>query len=152
MGKDLVDGEIATLLQAFVGQTISRVRRVHFDYRGDIDFSRGSIEITAGTLVAWFHGSGGHVLARQGPWIDVFADPTEEDMQIVAQWGKASAFDMTDSPDYASIVGHQVESATPTTVSHRDLEFGQGFDMTTDAGMLRGWDESDEFYVVVLPR
>jgi hypothetical protein len=75
--------------------------------------------------------------------------PAEDAPRFVEQDGMYRQFDMTGSPDYACIVGHEVLAITPIREDYRDRLVG--FAMTTDSGTLRAWAEGDEFWVEVRP-
>ena len=147
---EFVGDECLALLSDLIGQTVRRVRRINWDFHGDVDFDRGDLEITADRSVVWFDqaADGSQLRGRRGPWVDPFEGSSPE---FAEQYGHFSPIDVTESPEYESIIGHEVASVSLLGRPILSGRFTQifGFDLATRAGTLRAWVSLDEFYVGV---
>jgi hypothetical protein len=102
------------------GCRVTRIRRIHFRFRGIVDLDRGAIEISAGefTVVLDAAANGQNLLAVRGPWLGDSATDTASSAKELDPIGTFAVLDETDSPEYAGVSGHPIISIRPMIRYH----------------------------------
>jgi hypothetical protein len=119
-----------------VGRTVTRVRRLHYVYRGETNAVDGPIELAFGDgSVAMIDASADWRLEFYGaPWIDPFQEPiSESDRAYVERYGKWAAMDVSGTTPYDRLVGGTIRQATPQI---NDLMELTGLLVRTDDAVL----------------
>lgn len=96
-------------LSAVEGRVVVQIRRVHYEYQGDVDWGKGPLELTFldGSSVVFDAAGDGYTLKiRKGPWLDPFAEPlSQENREFVEKHGKWTAFDVSHTSPYETFIG-----------------------------------------------
>jgi hypothetical protein len=107
------------LLEGHLGSSVSRIRRLLYVRKGDVNEKAGPLELAFDDASVFLldGGSDGESLtADQGAWIDPFQDPLSEDnKRFVLESGKWTAFDVSDRPPYSRFIGSELRSVQPIT-------------------------------------
>jgi hypothetical protein len=99
-----------------VGRTITRMRRLHYVYRGETNMMDGPIELTfSDGFVVLCDASADWRLDFYGAaWVDPFEQPGSElDRTYVDRYGKWTAFDVSGDVPHSWLVGGTVRQAIP---------------------------------------
>ena len=107
-------------LADLVGSRITRVRRVHYVYRGVPDTDFGPLELTFGSRSVLFDNAadGETLCVRAAAWEDPLAEPlSAESRAFVEQSGKWAAFDVSAVGAFATFIGDVLASAAPASAS-----------------------------------
>lgn len=104
---------IHEVLVRAVDQVITGVRRVYFEFGGQLDRSRGALELTFddGSVVVLDSGADGELLRVDAvAWRDPFEGRLdEENRAFIAEYGKWTGVDARDEPRFAALIGQHVE-------------------------------------------
>ena len=133
------------------GGHVEAIRRTFYVYQGTVDRDSGWIELTIDGRAVLFrgHSDGCHLRAIPGHWIDPLEGSlSEENAEFVERHGKFEAFDVSSDLPYSQVIGHTIADMVPLTDLHGQVI---GFQLTAADTVLRGWVESDEFYVLFAP-
>ncbi len=135
-------------LADLVGSQITRVRRVHYLYRGVPDTDFGPLELTFGGRAVLFDNAadGETLCVRTKAWEDPFAEPlSEENRTFVEQSGKWAAFDVSAVGAFATLIGDVLASAEPVLAESGHLT---GMILrTAGGGVIRVDVEADELFL-----
>jgi hypothetical protein len=96
-----------------IGSRITRIRRVHYVYRGVPDTDFGPLELTFGDRFALLDNAadGEALRVRAQAWEDPLAEPlSEENCAFVEKSGKWAAFDASAESAFATFVGDVLAS------------------------------------------
>lgn len=147
-------GQTVTVLEAVrsltgvVGQRITRVRRVHYVYRGVPDTDFGPLELTFGGRVRLLeNGADGEALrVREEAWEDPFAGPlNDENRAFVSKAGKWTAFDVSATGAYSTLIGGVLVRVEPVLADYGKVT---GMILRTDrGGIVRVDVEADELFL-----
>jgi len=99
-----------------VGRRVTRVRRLHYVYRGETNTVDGPIELTFGDgFVVLIDASADWRLEfYRGAWREPFRQPLSElDREYVDRYGKWAAVDVSGTAPYGSLIGGTIDQATP---------------------------------------
>jgi hypothetical protein len=137
-------------LQACTGRTITGIRRVWFEIRGQYDQTVGPLEITfdsGDTVVLDAAANGQSLVVKLGTWEDPFEGKmTPENRQFVQASGKWSAVDVRHESPYVDLVGERLTCVTPISVEQDDVI---GAIMTIGKHEVRAEVEADNLVVNV---
>ncbi len=135
-------------LQACTGRTITSIRRVWFEIRGQYDQTVGPLEITfddGATVVLDAAANGQSLVVKLGTWEDPFEGKmTPENRQFVQSSGKWSAVDVRHESPYLDLVGERLTCVTPISVGVDDVT---GAIMTIGKHEVRAEVEADNLVV-----
>jgi hypothetical protein len=135
------------LVRAHVGSTVTRIRRIHYEFQGTLDREQGDTELWFGDRVLWFRcASNGQSLrvVRQG-WKDLLAPPlTPENQAFVKECGREVAVDVSGEPPYAALTDQVLEEIEPLLDQWQHLV---GVRVRAGAGNLRIYVDGDELLV-----
>jgi hypothetical protein len=93
---------------ALVGQTVTRIARVLYEYKGEIDPVDGALELELDGHVVLFDGDadGERLRIRERAWEDPFKEPlSRENEEYVAEHGKWRLVDYSQQDPYTGFVG-----------------------------------------------
>lgn len=99
-----------------VGRVMTRVRRLHYVYQGEVNASDGAIELTFGdgSVVMCDSAADWTLEFYDAAWVDPFGGTlSESDREYVERYGRWSACDMTGEAPYSWLVGQIVRQAVP---------------------------------------
>ncbi len=135
-------------LQACTGRTITGIRRVWFEIRGQYDQTVGPLEITfddGATVVLDAAANGQSLVVKMGTWDDPFEGKmTPENRQFVRSSGKWSAVDVRHESPYGDLIGERLTGVTPISVGQDDVT---GAIMTIGKHEVRAEVEADNLVV-----
>lgn len=104
--------EASETLMELHGRVITSVHRTFYVYRGDVDESRGAIELHFSDVTTLFldgDPDGSSLRVRSSPWRDPFSGEfSPENRDYVERSGKWTRFDVTNRPEYSSTVDEEV--------------------------------------------
>ncbi len=101
---------------ALVGREITRIRRLHYVFQGEVNTSDGPIELTfADGLVLMCDAAADWTLEAYGAaWVDPLPEPlSESDRSYVDRYGRWCAYDVTEQPPYGGLANQTVQQAIP---------------------------------------
>jgi len=105
---------VLDVLVRAVGRVITGVRRVYFEFGGELDRSRGALELTFddGSVVVLDSGADGELMrADEVAWHDPFEGHLdEENRAFIAECGKWTAVDARDESRFAALIGRRVKA------------------------------------------
>jgi hypothetical protein len=132
-----------------IGSYITRVRRVHYVYRGVPDTDFGPLELTfdGGRVVLLDNAADGETLrVWTEPWEDPFAGPlSEENRAFVETSGKWTAFDISAVGAFAAFIGDVLASVEPVLAGTGKVT---GMILrTSGGGVIRVDVEADELFL-----
>lgn len=135
-------------LAAAIGSPITRVRRVHYVYRGVPDTDFGPLELTFGRDTILLDGAADGETLRvcTTKWEDPFAGPlSDQNEAFVERAGKWTAFDVSGAGALATLIGDVLASVEPVlgesgNVTGMILRTGRG-------GVIRVDVEADELFL-----
>lgn len=131
-----------------IGSRITRVRRVHYVYRGVPDTDFGPLELTFGDRVVLLDNAsdGEELRIRTEPWEDPFVEPlSEEDRAFVETSGKWTVFDVSTAGAFASFTGDVLTSVEPVLAGTGKVT---GMILrTSGGGVVRVDVEADELFL-----
>ena len=133
----------------FVGRAITRIRRLHYVFRGEVNTRDGAIELTfADGAVVMCDAAADWALEFYGAaWVDPFSEPlSDSDRAYVDRYGRWSAFDVTDQMPYCRLAGQTVRQAVPQFNDLLDLT---GLLLRTDDTVLELQDWAGELRAMV---
>ncbi|WP_424189069.1 hypothetical protein ACOBQX_11825 [Actinokineospora sp. G85] len=137
-------------LDALVGKTVRRVRRVHYvEPGGEPDTESGFMELSAddGFVVLFDSGADGEsirVEARE--WVDPFREPLSvENREFVRRHGKWTVFDRSGAAGYAHLIGNTVVAVHQTGAGDRVT----ALDIVLDRCFLTLEVRADELRVLI---
>lgn len=119
-----------------VGREISRIRRLHYVFRGEANTRDGAVELTFsdGSVVMCDAASDWTLEFYGAAWVDPFGEPVgEPDQAYLDQFGRWSAFDVSDQMPYSWLLGRQVRQSIP---QFNDLLELTGLLIRTDGPVL----------------
>ena len=119
-----------------VGREISRIRRLHYVFRGEANTRDGAIELTFsdGSVVMCDAASDWTIEFYGAAWVDPFEEPlSESDRAYLDRFGRWSAFDVSDQMPYGWLIGRQVRQSIP---QFNDLLELTGLLIRTDVAVL----------------
>ena len=99
-----------------VGRAISRVRRLHYVFQGEVNASDGAIELTFsdGSVVLCDADTDWTLKFFGAAWVDPYHEPlNDSDRAYVERYGKWSAYDVTEQAPYSWLAGEIVRQAVP---------------------------------------
>ena len=99
-----------------VGREITRIRRLHYVFQGEVNASDGPIELSfAEGPVVMCDAAADWTLEFYGAaWVDPFPEPlSESDRGYVDRYGRWSAYDVTEQQPYSGLAGKTVQQAIP---------------------------------------
>ena len=99
-----------------VGREITRIRRLHYVFQGQVNANDGPIELTfADGSVVMCDAAADWTLEFFGAaWVDPLHEPlSESERAYVDRYGRWSAYDVTELAPYSWLVGRQVRQALP---------------------------------------
>lgn len=112
-------------LEACIGRMLTGIRRVWYEFRGQVDQTVGALELTFddGATVVLDSGANGQSLrVTLGSWRDPFeGELTPENQQFVESSGKWSGFDVRDEAPYVDLVGERLTRITPILLGEDDV-------------------------------
>jgi hypothetical protein len=119
-----------------VGRTISRIRRLHYVFGGEVNRADGPIEFSFGDgSVLLCDASADWTLHFYGAaWVDPLGSPlAEPDQAYVDRYGRWVAFDVSASSAYGPLIGSTVRQAVPQLNEFLELT---GLVIRTDAAVV----------------
>jgi hypothetical protein len=131
-----------------IGSRITRVRRVHYAYRGVPDTDFGPLELTFGDRVVLLDNAadGETLRVRTEAWEDPFAGPLSvENRAFVEESGKWTVFDVSAQGAFATFIGDVLVGVEPVLA-----ESGKVTGMilrTGGGGVVRVDAEADELFI-----
>jgi len=141
---------VSERLAALTGKTIVSIRRLHYVYKGRIDFESGGIELvfSNGSAALFGVGPDGEALGlREAVWRDPFEEPlSTENREFIEKSGKWTAFDVSKEPQYAPLVGRAVLEVQRVVMPGGKIT---GAAISTSAGTVRVIIGADEVLVTV---
>ena len=142
-------GQESTLdiVRARIGSTITRIRRIHYEFQGSLEREEGDIELWFGDLVMWFRSApnGQDLRVDQEGWKDYFAPPLSPSNEAFAkESGHYVAIDVSDEPLYRDLVNHVVDEVEPI---HDEWIHLIGVHVRAGMSSLRIWVDGDELLV-----
>lgn len=142
--------ELPPELAGLTGQRVARLRRIFYVFRGAVDSLYAPLEITfLDGVIVWFDsgGDGESLKVRFEEWEDIFLEPlSEENREYVARFGKQTAFDVSDQPPYADLIGQLIVDVRPQSTSPGKLT---GVTFVTESHVLHAFVGPDELIVEV---
>ena len=103
--------------RAYVGDTLSGVRRVHHVLGDTVNRKDGAIEFRfeSGRILFCDSGPDGEsIKLTEQPWVDPFeGNMSPENVRFVRQSGKLTAFDVSAEEPFASLIGSKVFDLAP---------------------------------------
>jgi hypothetical protein len=142
--------ELPPQLASLAGRRISRIRRIFYVFRDEVESRFGPVEVafSEGAFVWFDSGADGYTLKIQfAEWVDIFAEPlSDENREYVAKSGKPMAFDVSDQPPYRDLVGQSVVDVRPQSDSPGKLT---GVSFVTESHVLHAVVGPDELIVQV---
>jgi hypothetical protein len=145
-----VEAEHQTTLDvvcARIGSTLTRIRRVHYEFQGTLDREKGDIELWFDDRVLWFRcaSNGQDLRVEQEGWKDHFAPPlSPENEAFVRESGHEVAVDVSDTPPYNDLVKHDVDAVEPVVDQWQHLI---GVCVRAGGAALRIYVDADELFV-----
>src|SRR4051812_24609664 len=98
--------------RAYVGDTLSGVRRIHHVHGSTVNRKDGAVEFRFASGRFLFCDSapdGESITLSDQPWVDPFdGKMTPENMRFVQQSGKLTAFDVSTEGPFATLIGSKV--------------------------------------------
>lgn len=92
-----------------IGSVVSRIRRVVYEFKGEVTTDSGPLEITLASDLIWIFDAGpdGETLhLSKGPWSDPFiGQVSAENRKYVDDHGKWTAREVSALPPFSSLVG-----------------------------------------------
>jgi hypothetical protein len=131
-----------------IGSRITRVRRIHYVYRGVPDTDFGPLELTVGGRVVLLDNAadGETLRVRTQAWKDPFAEPmTGENRAFVEESGKWAAFDVSAQGAFATFIG-DVLASVETVLADSGKVTGMIL-QTERGGVVRVDVEADELFL-----
>ena len=99
-----------------VGREITRIRRLHYVFQGEVNASDGPIELsfTDGSVVMCDAAADWTLEFFGVAWVDPLPDPLNDlDRAYVDRYGRWAAYDVTELAPYSSLAGSTVQQAIP---------------------------------------
>jgi hypothetical protein len=103
-------------LPDLVGREISRIRRLHYVFQGEVNASDGPIELSfADGSVVMCDAAADWTLEFFGAaWVDPLPEPLNDlDRAYVDRYGRWAAYDVTELAPYSSLSGNTIQQAVP---------------------------------------
>lgn len=100
----------------FVGRTIARVRRLHYEYGGEVNAVDGPIELTFadGSAVLCDAAADWTLEFFGKAWVEPFPEPlSESDREHIDRYGRWLAYDMSERSPFSLLVGRKVTQVIP---------------------------------------
>lgn len=100
-----------SFLNALVGRRITRLARVLYEVRGQLNVEFGPLEIgtDGGTFLLDSDGDGERLRVLAQAWEDPFTEPlSEENQRFIDECGKWTRVDVTHDREYRDLVGERV--------------------------------------------
>ena len=139
-------------LHDLADRRLRRLRRIHYQFRGDVDTTTGPIELTFddGSVLLLDAGPDGESLGvGHEAWLDPFRPPlSAENRDYVDRFGKWTAFDVTDESPYATLIGQRVVAVDVRPSRRPDVAIGVVLRLQTAAIVVKV--EGDELSVSLL--
>lgn len=126
-------------LERIEGDTISRVRRLRYEFPLGEPGQDGDLELTfEGGTCLLFHSVGERLVLLAEPWEDPFKGPlSPENEEFIRHSGKWTAYDVGNENEYVGLVGSVVRRAYESVP-------GSSVDIRTDQMTIRVAAEGDE--------
>lgn len=108
-------------LKELEGKSLSRISRILFEHRGELDESDGAVELNAFGEVFLLDGApdGQSLRLRRQAWIDPFTEPlSAENQSFVQEHGKWVRVDKSDEEKFASLVAKPISRVVALADEH----------------------------------
>jgi Protein of unknown function (DUF3037) len=129
-------GSRLTAVPDLVGREITRIRRLHYVFQGEVNASDGPVELSFGDgSVVMCDAAADWTLEFFGAaWVDPLVEPLNDlDKAYVDRYGRWAAYDVTALAPYSALVGSAVRQAIP---QYNDLLELTGLIVRTEDSVL----------------